>query len=138
MGTDGRPGLKSIVDERKKQIPYPAFILGTHPESGEDILVRTNKSGEAFLQKGPAENKKFGNIPEDLAPADLSVAKALELFDKKLAQPESIGDDPVTGRKVAGGTAGSLHVWAYRDRPVFTIAGDAPADIPAEAEPLIP
>ncbi len=28
--------------------------------------------------------------------------------------------------------------WAYRDRPVFTIAGDDPADIPAEAEPLIP
>ncbi|MFD2430654.1 hypothetical protein ACFSUK_26460 [Sphingobium scionense] len=28
--------------------------------------------------------------------------------------------------------------WAYRDLPVFTIEGDDPADIPAEAEPLIP
>jgi len=82
MGENGKPGLKTIVDERKKEIPYPIFVLGVHPENGEEIYVRTNKTGDPFLQLGPAENKKFGNVPEDLAPADLSIAKALELFDR--------------------------------------------------------
>src|SRR5947209_5169671 len=62
MGSDGKPGLKTIVDERKKEIPYPAFVLGTDPESTLPIFVRTNKSGDPFLQLGPAENKRFGNI----------------------------------------------------------------------------
>ena len=100
MGEDGKPGLKTIVDERKKQIPYPAFILGKHPESGIEIFVRTNKSGDPFLQLGPAEDKKFGNIPDDLAPADLTIPKALELFEQKKEGPESIGDDPITGRRL--------------------------------------
>lgn len=100
MGANGKPGLKAIVDERKKEIPYPAFVLGKHPESGEDILVRTNKSGEAFLQHGEGDKRKFGNIPEDLAPADLTVEKALELFESKKAEPESIGEDPLTGRRL--------------------------------------
>jgi DNA topoisomerase-1 len=100
MGQDGKPGLKTIVDERKKLIPYPAFIVGKHPESGIEIFVRTNKSGDPFLQLGPAEDKKFGNIPDDLTPAELTVAKALELFDARLEGPESIGDDPITGRRL--------------------------------------
>lgn len=100
MGENGKPGLKTIVDERRKQIPYPAFVLGLHPETEEQIFVRTNKSGDPFLQLGPAENKKFGNIPDDLAPADLSIAKALELFQQKKSEPESIGDDPITGRRL--------------------------------------
>jgi len=100
MGEDGKPGLKTIVDQRKKDIPYPAFILGKDPESGEDILVRTNKTGDPFLQLGPAENKKFANVPDELAPADLTVAKAIELFHAKKAEPESIGNDPITGRRI--------------------------------------
>jgi DNA topoisomerase I len=100
MGENGKPGLKTIVDERKKEIPYPAFVVGLHPETGEQIFVRTNKTGAPFIQLGPAENKKFGNVPDDLAPAELTVAKALELFDAKKEEPESIGDDPLTGRRL--------------------------------------
>ena len=41
--------------------------------------------------------------------------------------------DPNTGHYVAAGTLGSLHIWAYRDRPVYTYAGDhAPGDIFAD------
>jgi predicted lipoprotein with Yx(FWY)xxD motif len=35
--------------------------------------------------------------------------------------------DPISGRYVAEGTPGSLHIWVYRDRPVYTFAGDTMA-----------
>jgi len=38
--------------------------------------------------------------------------------------------DPKTGHKAQPGQANALHVWAYRDRPVFIFAGDKqPGDI---------
>jgi predicted lipoprotein with Yx(FWY)xxD motif len=38
--------------------------------------------------------------------------------------------DPKTGKKAQAGTAGALHVWAYRDRPVYYCARDKkPGDI---------
>lgn len=41
--------------------------------------------------------------------------------------------DPKTGRFVRLGQSGAVHVWAYRDRPVYTYAGDKlPGDINAD------
>ncbi|HEX4240371.1 MAG TPA: hypothetical protein VHZ53_03105 [Steroidobacteraceae bacterium] len=41
--------------------------------------------------------------------------------------------DPNTGHLARPGQSGALHVWAYRDRPVYTYAGDrAPGDINAD------
>jgi predicted lipoprotein with Yx(FWY)xxD motif len=38
--------------------------------------------------------------------------------------------DPKTGKKAGGGAPGALHVWAYRDRPVYHCARDKkPGDI---------
>lgn len=38
--------------------------------------------------------------------------------------------DSKTGRYVAAGTPGSLHIWTFRDRPIYTFAGDNnPGDI---------
>jgi DNA topoisomerase-1 len=100
LGSEGKMGLKTMVDERKKAIPFPAFIVGTHPETGEQILVRTGKDGHPFLQIGEGDAKRYSNVPEDLAPADLSVDKAIELLDSKPAEAESIGTHPATGRKL--------------------------------------
>lgn len=42
--------------------------------------------------------------------------------------------NPETGRRAAPGEAGSLHVWAYRDRPLYTFVGDkGPGDINADS-----
>jgi predicted lipoprotein with Yx(FWY)xxD motif len=41
--------------------------------------------------------------------------------------------DPLTGRFAAAGQPGTVRVWAYRDRPVYTYAGDAaPGDFYAD------
>ncbi|MBX7197761.1 MAG: hypothetical protein K1X51_00120 [Rhodospirillaceae bacterium] len=42
--------------------------------------------------------------------------------------------DPTTGRYVDPGTPGSVHVWTFRDRPLYTFARDtAPGDVRANA-----
>jgi predicted lipoprotein with Yx(FWY)xxD motif len=41
--------------------------------------------------------------------------------------------DPATGHLARGGQTAALHVWAFRDRPVYTYAGDQrPGDINAD------
>jgi len=97
---NGRPGLKTMVDERKKEIPYPKFIVGIHPDTNEQILVRNGKDGSPFLQVGDEGNKRYANVPEDTAPADLTLERALELLNQKAAPSESVGIDPGTGRKL--------------------------------------
>jgi len=42
--------------------------------------------------------------------------------------------DPMSGAYVAPGTAGSLHIWTYRDRPVYTYGRDRePGDTKANS-----
>ena len=42
--------------------------------------------------------------------------------------------DPLTGRPAAPGEAGALRVWAFRERPVYTYAGDRqPGDVNADS-----
>jgi DNA topoisomerase-1 len=100
LGDEGRPGLKKMVDDRKREIPYPAFIVGAMPGTEEMIVVRNGKDGNAFLQVGEGDNKRYANVPEDLAPSDLTVEKAVEILDQKRPEAESAGLDPSTGRRL--------------------------------------
>lgn len=96
----GEAGLKTVIDERKESIPFPAFVLGDHPETGEPIIVRLNKEGKAFLQLGPREAKKFASVPDDVPPGDLTMEKALELLSGAKPEAASIGVDPITGQRL--------------------------------------
>ncbi|HEY0868728.1 MAG TPA: topoisomerase C-terminal repeat-containing protein [Fimbriimonas sp.] len=100
LGEDGKPGLRQMVEERKREIPYPAFVVGNHPETGEPIVVRNGKDGSPFLQVGEGDAKRYGNVPEDLAPADLTLEKAVELLQQKAPEAESVGTHPETGRRL--------------------------------------
>ncbi len=98
LGSNGRPGLKDAVEERKRTIPFPSYEIAKHPESDEPILVRIGKNGDPFLQLGDASKKKFASVPEDVAPAELDQARALELLAQKRAEAEVIGVHPESGR----------------------------------------
>jgi len=100
LGDDKKPGLKRLVDARKREIPYPAFIVGNTPDTGEPIVVRNGKDGNAFLQVGDGDNKRYANVPEELAPADLTIEKAMEILAQKKPEVESAGIDPATGRRL--------------------------------------
>ncbi len=100
LGDDKHPGLKKAVEDRKREIPFPAFVVGVHPETNQPIVVRNGKTGEAFIQIGEDGDKRYANVPDDLAPADLTVEKALELLSQKAAPTESVGTYLDSGKKL--------------------------------------
>ena len=71
------------------------------------------------------------------------VARCLRSFPYVLAPPDAHGAsrswravdiDPQTGRFASPGQKGTVHVWAYRDRPVYTYSGDRqPGDVNADS-----
>ena len=99
FGDGAQMGLKPAVDERKQAIRRPVFEVGIDPESGNPISVQFGRNG-FFLSSGEGENAATASVPDELAPADLTVEKARELLESKARGPESIGTDPVTGRRL--------------------------------------
>lgn len=105
----GDPGLKKLVEERQKNIRRPVFDVG------DGISVQFGRNG-FFLVQGDVETGRTASVPEDVAPADLTPAMALELFEKKAAGPESIGTDPVTGRRLLVKNRGGFYLEAERTK----------------------
>jgi DNA topoisomerase-1 len=70
-------------------------ILGTDPETGEEISLRTGRFG-AYVQLGDGKAPKRASIPRDVPQADVDLAWALKL----LSLPRTIGDHPETGKPI--------------------------------------
>ena len=73
--------------------------LGTDPESGEPVRIRIGRFGP-FVQVGEGGPGRTASLPDDIAPADLTVEKALELVRAKAEGPRTLGVDPATGQNV--------------------------------------
>jgi DNA topoisomerase I len=93
---NGTPGLTSLIDHAMANAD-PAVVnaipLGKDDE-GNDVVVRNGRYGP-YLRRG----EDTVSLPADIAPDELSVARALEL----LAAPrgdEPIGTDPESGLPV--------------------------------------
>ncbi|HEY8170816.1 MAG TPA: type I DNA topoisomerase [Candidatus Limnocylindria bacterium] len=99
-GGGGRqwPGLRPLV-EKQTEIDYPVIALGTHPESGAPVVVRIGRFGP-YVQVGEGAEAKNASVPEDVPPADFTLASAIELVESRAKGPTSLGDDPATGEPV--------------------------------------
>jgi DNA topoisomerase-1 len=93
-------GLEHLAEKKLDEIEYPVIELGKDPESGMPVRVRIGRYGP-FLQLG---NQNDGgpraSLPEDLAPADLTLEKASQILKAKAQGPKKLGDDPKTGLPV--------------------------------------
>ena len=90
------PGLKMLVDLGKDVID-PAeinVVMRMTAPDGEEIVVKPGRYGP-YLKKG----EKSVSIPDDLAPDELDVFKAMELLSAPSGD-EPIGVDPATGLNV--------------------------------------
>ena len=113
------PGLEHLVEDKGQSIEYPIIELGRDPESNLPVRVRIGRYGP-FLQLGDQnDGGPRASLPEDLAPADLNLEKALALLKAKAQGPKSLGVDPATG----------MHVYVMHGRfGAYVQLGETPED----------
>jgi DNA topoisomerase-1 len=92
-------GLLPAVEHGAEKADYPVLDLGTDPESGESIRIRIGRFGP-FVQVAEGGPGRTASLPEDVAPADLTIDKALELVRAKAEGPRTLGVDSATGQNV--------------------------------------
>ena len=94
-GVDGQPGLNELALDLGV---IDARATNTMNLS-ETIEIRVGRYG-AYLQENiPDQDRKLANIPEGLAPDELTLAKAIELLAAPSGERE-LGIDPKTGLEV--------------------------------------
>ena len=93
-GTENNPGLADLSADLGA---IDAQAINTM-KMGEDIEIRVGRFG-AYLQQGQGDDRKFANIPEELAPDELTLSKAIELLAKPSGE-RKLGFDPQTGLEV--------------------------------------
>ena len=91
-GGEEHPGLEATLEKEEPNIEYPAIELATDPETGQPIFVRVGRWGP-YLQVQRGDEKVSASIPADLAPADLSAEKILELINASKDGPRELGVD---------------------------------------------
>ncbi len=90
---DGSNGLKNLVQDQLSEIDareINTLEVGV-AENGETIYARIGKFG-TYLKVG----EETAPVPDDLAPDELTVEKAMELLSSK-KQDREVGIDPKTG-----------------------------------------
>ncbi|GGS75116.1 DNA topoisomerase 1 [Planobispora rosea] len=91
FGEEGDEGLKELVTDLGE---IDAKEISSFPIRGTDIMIRVGRYGPYLDRDGARVN-----IPEDLAPDELTAEKAEELFARPSGERE-LGRDPVTGHLI--------------------------------------
>jgi DNA topoisomerase-1 len=92
-------GLLKAAEHGAEKADYPVLDLGTDAETGDPVRVRVGRFGP-FVQVGEGGPGRTASLPEDVAPADLTVERAMELVKAKAEGPRALGIDPATGQQV--------------------------------------
>jgi DNA topoisomerase I len=93
-GSENNPGLADLSADLGA---IDAQSINTM-KMGEDIEIRVGRFG-AYLQQGQGDDRKFANIPEQMAPDELTLPVAIELLAKPSGE-RKLGVDPGTGLEV--------------------------------------
>jgi DNA topoisomerase-1 len=115
-GDGADPGLKSLVGDIGD---IDAREVSSFPLAGSDIVVRVGRYGPYLERDGQRVN-----VPDDIAPDELTVERAEELFNQPNGDV-SLGTDPDSGREVVAK--------AGRFGPYVTEL--LPEDAPSSAKP---
>jgi DNA topoisomerase-1 len=98
-------GLLPAVEHGTEKADYPVLDLGVDPDTGDPVRVRVGRFGP-FVQVGEGGPGRTASLPDDTAPADFTVERALELVRARAEGPRLLGVDP----------ASSLNVYAMTGR----------------------
>jgi DNA topoisomerase I len=95
FGVNGDEGLKELVSDLGE---IDAKEVSSFPIAGSDIVIRVGRYGPYLDRDGERVN-----IPEDIAPDELNIEKAEELFAQPSGDRE-LGPDPESGRLIVAKT----------------------------------
>ncbi|MBU3079078.1 type I DNA topoisomerase [Sphingomonas quercus] len=70
-------------------------VLGTDPETGQEVSQRSGRFG-AYFQLGDGKEAKRASVPKDMPKESIDLDMALRL----LSLPRTIGDHPETGKPI--------------------------------------
>jgi DNA topoisomerase I len=91
FGADGEEGLKQLVSDITD---IDAREVSSFPLAGTDIVVRVGRYGPYLERDGQRVN-----VPDDIAPDELTPERAAELFDRP-SSDVTLGTDPETGHQI--------------------------------------
>jgi DNA topoisomerase-1 len=89
-GHDGEPGLNELSADLGAIDAREVNTMRLSPE----IEIRVGRYG-AYLQEGQGDTRKLANVPESLAPDELTLAIAIELLAAPSGERE-LGIDPIS------------------------------------------
>ncbi|AJY48426.1 type I DNA topoisomerase [Martelella endophytica] len=72
--------------------------LGTDPETGEPVTLRSGRFGP-YVQRGEGKEAKRSSLPKGWKPEDIDLEKALQL----LSLPREVGAHPEDGKMITAG-----------------------------------
>ncbi|MDP3951327.1 type I DNA topoisomerase [Microbacterium sp.] len=99
FGTEAQVGLRQVVDNLGE---IDARALNSTPIT-DTATLRFGKYGpylEVIDPAKPDERGRIVNVPEELAPDELTAAKAQELIDAPVAGDRVLGENPENGRVI--------------------------------------
>ncbi len=110
-------------------------VLGTDPESGEEVFLKSGRFGP-YVQLGDGKEPKRSSLPKGWDAASMTLEKALQL----LALPREVGLHPETGLPISAGLGRYgpflLHDGKYANLPdveeVFTVGLNRAVDLIAQ------
>jgi DNA topoisomerase-1 len=91
---DGDPGLHALVTDHLEGID--ARDVNSIAIPGTDIIARVGRYGP-YLERG----EQRASLPDDLAPDELTPARAEELLAQPSGAERALGTHPETGRQIA-------------------------------------
>ena len=114
-GHDGQPGLEVLAADLGVIDARATNTMNLSP----DIEIRVGRYGPYLQQNLPDGDRKLANIPEGLAPDELTLAKAIELLAAPSGERE-LGVDPKTNFEVVAksGRFGPYITEIFPEEPV--------------------